>query len=183
MKPLLSFEQVALRRGGRLLFEDLNFELGPGDRLQVTGPNGSGKSSLLRLAAGLLQQERGQIECVRFALADDHLALDRELSVRRALGFWANDMDDTIRALGLGHLAELQVRLLSSGQAKRATLARVVASGALLWLLDEPFNALDSDGFNQFQKLMDAHCDAGGAVLAASHLRLTRNCPRLELRA
>jgi len=178
---LLRFEGVALRRGGRLLFEDLSFELGAGDRLQITGPNGTGKSSLLRLAAGLLQQERGQVDRVQFALADDHLALDRELSVRRSLGFWVGNVDDTITALGLGPLAELPIRLLSSGQAKRATLARVVASGAPLWLLDEPFNALDSDGFNQFQKLMDAHCEAGGAVLAASHLRLTPNCTRLEL--
>lgn len=183
MKPLLRFKDVSLRRGGRLLFEDLSFELGPGERLQVTGPNGSGKSSLLRLAAGLLREERGQIERAPLALADDHLALDRELSLGRALRFWVKEGEATIKVLGLGDLAELPVRLLSSGQAKRASLARVASSGAALWLLDEPFNALDSDGFDRFQKLMDAHCDAGGAVLAASHLRLARNYPRLELGA
>ena len=181
MTHLLRFEQVSLRRGGRLLFEDLNFELAPGGRLQITGPNGSGKSSLLRLAAGLLKQERGQIERAPIALADDHLALDQELSLRRALRFWVNEVDGTVSALGLDHVADFPVRLLSSGQAKRASLARVVASRAPLWVIDEPFNALDSDGFDRFQRLMDAHCDAGGAVLAASHLRLTRNCPRLEL--
>ena len=183
MKPLLRFGQVALRRGGRLLFEDLSFELEACQRLQVVGANGTGKSSLLRLAAGLLQEERGTIERAPFALADDHVALDRELPLRRALRFWAKDVDGPLDALGLTHLAEVPVRLLSSGQIKRASLARVAASGAPLWLLDEPFNALDSDSVDRLQSLMDDHCAAGGAVLAASHLDLTRDCPRLELRA
>jgi len=183
VKPLLRFDHVALRRGGRLLFEDLSFELQAGERLQVVGPNGTGKSSLLRLAAGLLQEERGTIEREPFAFADDHLALDRELPLRRALRFWAKDVDEPLDALGLTHLAQVPLRLLSSGQAKRASLARVAAWGAPLWLFDEPFNALDSDSFDRLQSLMDDHCTAGGAVLAASHLDLARDCPRLELRA
>ena len=183
MTALLRFEGVTLRRGGRLLFEDLNLELAAGERLQITGPNGSGKSSLIRLAAGFLREERGRIQRSQFALADEHLALDRELSLRSALRFWAKEVDETMDALGLEQLAELPVRLLSSGQAKRAALARVAASGAPLWLLDEPFNTLDTDSFSRFQRLMDNHCATGGAVLAASHLRLTRDCPRLDLSA
>jgi heme exporter protein A len=181
MSALLRFEGVALVRGGRLLFEGLDLNLNAGERLQVVGPNGTGKSSLLRLAAGLLTPHRGHIKCARFALADDHLALDRELSLRSALRFWTEEPDQVMEALGLAALAGVPVRLLSSGQAKRAMLARVAASGAPLWLLDEPFNALDSDGFDRFQKLMDGHCATGGAVLAASHLRLERECRRLEL--
>ena len=181
MSPLLRFQGVALRRGGRLLFEDLDLELRPGERLQLVGPNGSGKSSLLRLAAGLLCPEDGEISRSRLALADDHVGLDRELPLERALRFWAAGVDLAVDARGLTQLADVPVRLLSSGQLKRATLARVVSSGAPLWLLDEPFNTLDSDGFNRFQTVMDQHCASGGAVLAASHLRLTRNCPRLEL--
>src|SRR6476469_6290872 len=76
---LLTFDGVALRRGGRLLFENLDFALGPGEALQVKGPNGSGKSSLIRLAAGLLQPDRGIVERASLALADDQPALDREL--------------------------------------------------------------------------------------------------------
>ena len=71
MSALLRFEGVTLRRGGRLLFENLGLQLGPGERLQVTGPNGSGKSSLIRLAAGLLRHEAGRIERAPLALADD----------------------------------------------------------------------------------------------------------------
>ncbi|HZC38997.1 MAG TPA: ATP-binding cassette domain-containing protein, partial [Sphingomicrobium sp.] len=77
MSPLLCFDGVTLRRGGRLLFENLDLALRPGERLQVTGPNGSGKSSLIRLAAGLLRQELGRVERAKLALADDALALDR----------------------------------------------------------------------------------------------------------
>src|SRR5687768_8343058 len=135
--PLLRFDGVRLRRGGRLLFEALDLQLRPGEALHVTGPNGSGKSSLIRLAAGLLRAERGRIERSRLALADEHLALDRELPLHRALEFWGV-VGEVIDGLGLAHLADMPVRLLSSGQAKRATLARVAASGAPLWMLDEP---------------------------------------------
>lgn len=183
MNPLLRFEGVALRRSGRLLFEELSFELGPGERLQVTGPNGSGKSSLIRLAAGLLRQERGRLERSPLALADDALALDRELPLGRALKFWNASPAAAMDALGLGHLAPVPVRLLSSGQLKRATLARVAASGAPLWLLDEPLNALDTDGAKRLGFLVERHLDSGGAVLAASHQKLGGEWRKLELRA
>jgi heme exporter protein A len=178
---LLRFEGVALRRGGRLLFEDLDLALAPGDALQVAGPNGSGKSSLMRLAAGLLAPERGRIARSPLALADDALALDRELPLRRALLFWSPDVDGAMDALGIAHLAPVPVRLLSSGQLKRATLARVAASGAPLWLLDEPLNALDADGSARLAGLIDRHRAGGGAVLAASHQPLPGAWPRLEL--
>lgn len=181
MKPLLRFEDVALRRGGRLLFEGLDLELGPGEALQVAGPNGSGKSSLIRLAAGLLRAERGRIERSQVALADEHPALDRELPLKRALRFWEGAVDESMAALGLAHLAEVPVRLLSSGQAKRATLARVAASGAPLWLLDEPLNALDADGAERLSQLVENHRAAGGAVVAASHIDLPGEWRRLEL--
>jgi heme exporter protein A len=181
VNPLLRFDQVALRRGGRLLFEDLDLVLGPGERLQVTGPNGSGKSSLLRLAAGLLRAERGQIERSPVALADDALALDRELPLQRALRFWGGAVETGLDALGLTSLAEVPVRLLSSGQLKRATLARVAASAAPLWLLDEPLNALDVEGAKKLGRLVERHLEDGGAVLAASHQRLGGEWRKLEL--
>ena len=98
MTPLLRFEGVSLRRGGRLRFEDLDLTLGPGEALHVAGPNGSGKSSLIRLAAGLLREERGRIERPRLALADDALALDRELPLKRALMFWSGAVDPAMDA-------------------------------------------------------------------------------------
>lgn len=177
----MKFENVALRRGGRLLFEGLHFAIGVGEALQIVGPNGSGKSSLIRLAAGLLREERGHVERSQLALADDALALDRELPLRRALKFWGGSVDEAMAALGLLHLAEAPVRLLSSGQLKRATLARVAASGAPLWLLDEPLNALDSDGATRLAKLIEKHRRSGGAVIAASHQPLPGDWQRLEL--
>ena len=181
MSALIRFDDVSLRRGGRLLFEALTFELLAGERLQVTGPNGSGKSSLIRLAAGLLRAERGQVDRVAVGLADDNLALDRELPLGRALSFWRGSVDDSIEAMGLAHLAEVPVRYLSSGQRKRATLARVAASGAPLWLLDEPLNALDSDGASRLSGLIRNHLGSGGAVLVASHQQLPGDWRQLEL--
>ena len=181
MTSLLRFGQVALRRGGRLLFEDVDLELGRGQALHVTGPNGSGKSSLIRLAAGLLRQERGAVQCADVALADDKLALDRELPLGRALAFWGGTADAAMEAMGIAPLAAVPVRLLSSGQAKRAALARVAASGAPLWLLDEPLNALDGDGAMRLEQIVTRHLDAGGAVVAASHLSLAGDWRTLEL--
>ena len=181
MTSLLRFEAVTLRRGGRLLFEDLEFALAPGEALQVTGPNGSGKSSLIRLAAGLLRPERGCVERSPLALADDHLALDSELPLERALQFWGGAPAAAMQALGIAHLAEVPVRLLSSGQTKRATLARVVASGARLWLLDEPLNALDPDGAERLGRVIADHLHSGGAIVAASHQLLPGSPVRLEL--
>jgi heme exporter protein A len=183
MTALLRFEGVALRRGGRLLFEGISFDLRPGERLQVTGPNGSGKSSLIRLASGLLRAERGRVHRSPLALADDLVALDRELPLGRALQFWNASPEKAMEALGLAHLGLVPVRLLSSGQLKRATLARVAASAAPLWLLDEPMNALDSDGAKKLGLLVEHHLESGGAVLAASHQRLGGDWRKLELAA
>jgi heme exporter protein A len=181
MTALLRFEGVALRRGGKLLVEGLDLQLTPGEALQVAGPNGSGKSSLIRLAAGLLRSERGRVDRSLPALADDNLALDRELPLRVALQFWGGAVDEAMVRLGIGDLADIPVRLLSSGQAKRAALARVFASTCRLWLLDEPLNALDSDGADRLSSLIAGHVKGGGAVLAASHQPLPGEWRRLEL--
>lgn len=181
MTAMLRFQNVALRRGGRLLFDNLDFELAAGEALHVSGPNGSGKSSLIRLAAGLLCAERGQTHRVALALADENLALDRELPLRRALAFWGGQVDAAMDALGIVHLAEVPVRLLSSGQAKRATLARLVSSATRLWLLDEPLNALDAEGTERLSGLIDCHRADGGAVLAASHQPLPGKWRVLDL--
>ena len=170
----LAFEGVACLRGQRLVFEGLTFALGPGDAALVNGPNGIGKSSLLRLAAGLLAPAVGRIVHEgRLALADENLALDRHRTLGSALDFWAmldaGDSATGMDAFGLTHLAPVPVRMLSTGQRKRATLARVVASGAAIWLLDEPANGLDTDSVDRLGAAMAAHRAAGGIVLAASH--------------
>jgi heme exporter protein A len=149
----------------------------------VTGPNGSGKSSLLRLAAGLLRPESGRVETASLALADDKAALDFELPLSRALRFWGGEVDSALAALGLQSLTDVPVRLLSAGQARRASLARVAATGVPLWLLDEPANALDSSSLDQLGQLVERHREAGGAVVAASHSPLPGKWRTLELGA
>jgi heme exporter protein A len=181
---LLHAEDVALVRGGRLLFESLGLHLDAGEALHVTGPNGSGKSSLIRLAAGLLRPTAGRIERGgEVALADEHLALDRELSLGRALAFWSEgaSLAPAMEAMGIAHLVAVPVRLLSTGQARRARLARVIAAEAKLWLLDEPVNGLDLDGEAFLKAAILSHRQAGGAVLAASHQPLGADWRTLEL--
>nr|WP_294846651.1 heme ABC exporter ATP-binding protein CcmA [uncultured Sphingomonas sp.] len=179
---LLAGRGLALVRGGRLLFEDIDLSLGAGEALHITGPNGSGKSSLIRLVAGLLHANAGTIERGEAALADEAMALDRELPLRRALSFWnGSSLDTAMDAFAIAHLADIPVRILSTGQRKRAVLARVMASRAPLWLLDEPVNGLDRDGAERLTKAVMDHRASGGAVLAASHVPLGGDWRELAL--
>lgn len=179
---LLDASGVALVRGGRLLFEGLDMAIAPGGGILLAGPNGCGKSSLIRLVAGLLRADAGTLERGEAALANDDLALDRELPLRRALAFWRGPrLDAAIQAFALDRLADVPVRLLSTGQARRARLARVMASGAPLWLLDEPLNGLDRDGVERLASAVAVHRAAGGGILAASHTPLAGSWQTLEL--
>ena len=176
---MLTFDAVTCVRGRRVLFEDLCFSLAPGGAALVTGPNGVGKSSLIRLAAGLLSPAAGSITGdARRALLTDQTSLDEELPLARALAFWArlDGAADTVAAaldaLALTDLADIPVRLLSTGQRRRAAIARVLASGAPLWLLDEPANGLDAAALGLLETAIARHRAAGGAVLVASHTQV-----------
>jgi len=173
----LAFERVACIRGGRLLFERQSFALGPGAAGLVTGQNGVGKSSLLRLAAGLLPPAAGTIAREGpLAYAGEEAALDARQPLKEALRFWARidggaaaDVLRGLDAMGIAPLADVPVRMLSTGQRKRAALARVIAGGAAIWLLDEPGNGLDTLALGALAAAMAAHRAAGGIVLAATH--------------
>lgn len=172
----LRLSEVACVRGGRMLFAGLDLTLDAGGAAIVGGPNGIGKSSLLRLCAGLLQPFSGRVERLGGValLAEDH-ALDPECALGKALGFWAgidggrDRQAAAIERVGLGGLEPVPVRFLSTGQRKRAGLARMIASGAGLWLLDEPANGLDSEGVAMLEALIAEHRAAGGVALVASH--------------
>ena len=173
MSRLVDGRNLALVRGGRLLFERLDLVLDPGDAVRLVGANGCGKSSLIRLVAGLLRPAAGTIERAEAALADEALALDRDQPLGRALAWWRGArLSEAMIAFGLESLAEVPVRILSTGQARRARLARVMASGAPLWLIDEPLNGLDRDGVKRLDRAIADHRASGGAVLAASHVAL-----------
>lgn len=177
---LLRLDNVACIRGDRLLFEGLSLTLNRGDALWLRGPNGAGKSSLIRLAAGLLRPAAGTVERhERVALIDEAAALDVELPLRRALDFWArvdtvdgHSVDRAMDEMALGSLAEVPVSMLSTGQRKRAAMVRVIASGAPIWLLDEPANGMDDAAQARLVAAIARHRANGGAVLLASHFAL-----------
>ena len=179
-RAAISLEDLACLRGGRLLFAGVNLHLAHGQSAQIAGPNGIGKSSLLRIVAGLLRPFSGTVRCDGAAALTDELdALDRDRTVREALAFWARvdevplaRIDAALDDLGIAHLAEIPARMLSTGQRKRAALARTLVTGAPIWLLDEPANGLDAASAQQLGALVDLHRAAGGIVLTASHLPL-----------
>ena len=174
---MLALSGVACLRGDRLLFEGLDLTLAAGEALVVTGPNGIGKSSLLRIAAGLLRPAAGSVaRDGRVAWLGEAGALDGERTLGEALGFWSaldgTTSEPAMVAMGIAHLARVPVRYLSTGQRRRASIARTIASGAPLWLLDEPANGLDAEGVARLGAAMAAHRASGGAILAATHLML-----------
>ncbi len=167
---------LACRRGDRLLFEGLSFRVDPGAALHLEGPNGSGKSSLLRILAGLLAPVEGS---VTGGGARGFLGHDAVLKARMTLGdelaHWARLDDGAARlpaamaAMNVAALADVPCKHLSSGQRRRAGLARVLASGAELWLLDEPTAGLDTASAQLLSAAMAAHRAAGGMIVAAVH--------------
>jgi heme exporter protein A len=184
-------------RGGREVFSGLDFELSSGQALAVTGPNGSGKTSLLRLIAGLLALSAGSIDLeggdVELTLPEQaHYlghrdALKPSLSVSENLSFWRDflggektDAAASLAAVGLDHTAQLPAAVLSAGQRRRLSIARLLAVQRPIWLLDEPTSALDAAGQTMFAALMRQHLGGGGLIVAATHAPL--EVPASELR-
>ena len=178
-------ENLACRRGGRLIFEDVGFRLGNGEAIALTGRNGAGKSSLIAMLCGRLRPEAGAL---RIEGADDaplqeliHLVGHRDglktsLSARENLDFAqallgdaALSAGEALERVGLAHIAELPVGYLSAGQRRRVALARLLVSQRPFWLLDEPMSALDISAQAMLTGLMEAHLGEGGAILAATH--------------
>ncbi|MFM2301542.1 MAG: hypothetical protein RLZZ84_1278 [Pseudomonadota bacterium] len=169
----LSATDLACRRGDRLLFARLSFALEAGQALQLGGANGTGKSSLIRILAGLLPAYAGRVDSAgAMGLVDERPALDPHQPLGRALAFWQRldgPADNCAAQLGLAELLDVPVRYLSTGQKKRAALARLIGQRAPIWLLDEPLNGLDTKGIALVEQLAARHCREGGICVVASH--------------
>lgn len=169
----IAAHDLACRRGDRVLFRGLSFTLNRGEALQVNGANGIGKSSLLRLVAGLGRPFAGSIKQYgSVGLVDERPALDPELPLASALALWSRidgGHPASLDALGLAELLDVPVRYLSTGQRKRAAMARLIGQDAAIWLLDEPLNGLDVQAARLVEELTAAHCAAGGIAMIASH--------------
>ena len=171
MEPRLTVHDLACRRGDRLLFRGISFEIEAGRALHVRGANGTGKSSLLRILAGLLRPFAGAVDRTGpVALLDGRLPLDEHLPLAQALAFWER-VDGVNEALdpALNSLFDVPVRFLSTGQRKRAAIAQSYPRPGGVWLLDEPLNGLDARWTETAHGLIEAHLAAGGIAVIASH--------------
>lgn len=205
---MLEVSNLTCVRGERLLFERVGFRLGGGQLLHLRGANGAGKTSLLRLLCGLSPPESGQILWNGVSikeLGDDyrrdlfylghHNALQEALTVEENLAFYSAlagalpSADDTARALARLGLRACQGRLvrhLSQGQKRRVALSRLMLNRARLWVLDEPFVALDQAAIELLSDLVSAHLDQGGLAVYTSHQQVpvgSRQAQVLELKA
>ena len=188
----LRAQELSVRRGTEVLFQALSFELRPGQLMWLRGANGSGKTSLLRTIAGLSRPDSGQLLWgdtpvqqsdefrARLVYMGHANALKDDLSATEALRFLCTlhgracppeRMDAALRRLGVQHRRRLPVRMLSQGQRRRGALARLALEDRpALWVLDEPFDALDDAGVAVVQDLLRDNVQRGGSVLFTSHI-------------
>lgn len=176
---MLTAHALCCRRGDRWLFHGLDLSLAPGEALYLTGPNGAGKTSLMRMLAGLLPpsptldgRKAGIAWQGSVAMLDERPALDMAQPLGTALAFWRGidgAREVPLDRLGLELLLDVPVRYLSTGQKKRAALARLIGQGAQNWLLDEPLNGLDVAGVALIEDLVAHHCAQGGTAIVTSH--------------
>jgi heme exporter protein A len=200
----LQVDKVHVWRGERHVLKGVSLQLHASELLHISGPNGTGKTTLLRVTTGLLRPEQGEVhwqgrpiqQCrteyqAALAYGAHEPALKGDLTALENLHFSVGlkrkvshaELNTALESTGVGHCADLPTRVLSAGQRRRVTMARILAMQAPLWLLDEPFANLDAEGSVLVSELLRSHVVAGGCALVVAHHDLTVNCNlrRLEL--
>ena len=184
----LSVNNLSCQRGYNLLFENLSFELNSGEVLRISGQNGSGKTSLLKIIAGLNTPELGSIEFdqnqsnsekyqIETLYLGHYAALSSELSCIENLEYLTNlnteilspNFHDALKEVGLENYEHESAGKLSAGQKRRVALSLLFISQSRVWLLDEPFTALDSDGIKIIENQIEKHCANGGLCILTTH--------------
>jgi heme exporter protein A len=202
--PLLEVRGLSCERDGRLLFDNLAFSLRPGEVLRIGGANGSGKTTLLRALAGLSERCRGEmlwrgsaLRAVQHEFLSQSLYIGHEPGIKSSLSAVENltwhcalnapdhggAIVTALARLGLDDAMDVPTRQLSAGQRRRVGLARLLLSPAILWILDEPFTAIDAAGVRQIESLIAEFVDGGGMVMLTTHhaLDIARPYATVEL--
>lgn len=192
--PILEAHNLCCTRGDRVLFEHLSLTVSPGERLHLRGPNGAGKTTLLRTLAGLTHPVAGSItwdgEAIQRGRDNYHAQLgyvghangnQSDLSAIENLRYWStmagtlsgsarlSTIAEILSDVGLSHCAQLPAKLLSQGQQRRLALARLLLNRPALWILDEPFTALDSATVDWLETMIQSHLQRDGLVIMTSH--------------
>ena len=198
LAPLLEIRNLSCERDERQLFSQLNLSVSPGDLVQVVGPNGAGKTTLLRVITGISNDYEGDIlwrdqaiRRQRHAFLSDllylghHTGIKKSLTPAENLAFYSrlgsgykDSVEALLNAVGLLGYEQVPCYQLSAGQQRRVALARLYGSRARLWILDEPFTAVDKAGVAALEQRLSAHLDAGGCVILTTHQAL--NMPQVR---
>jgi heme exporter protein A len=197
----LEADKLSCIRDDRVLFEGLSFRLGSGEAIVLEGRNGTGKTSLLRILCGLRRPDAGEVRWHGASIEKNyvdyytHMAfvghmdgIKKELSAlenlrlsRSLCGSGDMTIEEALQTLNLTGYEDIPTFYLSAGQRRRVALARLLATDARLWILDEPFTSLDREGIALVERLMDAHIDAGGAMIMTSHHEVHLTTPNVRV--
>jgi heme exporter protein A len=204
MSNALCVEKIHVWRGDRHVLQGVSTQVHRGELLHISGPNGTGKTTLLRVVSGLLRPEQGSVTWLGQSIASHRTeyqavlayaahepALKGDLTALENLRFSVGlkrrskpqELRGALERTGVAACADLPARVLSAGQRRRVSLARVVAMQASVWLLDEPYANLDAAGSELVSGLLADHVTAGGLALVVAHRELALTCDvrRLEL--
>ncbi|MBM4932006.1 cytochrome c biogenesis heme-transporting ATPase CcmA [Vibrio parahaemolyticus] len=199
---MLEVSNLTAIRDERVLFENLQFEIKPGELVQIEGRNGTGKTTLLRIITGLGDREEGmikwkgeEVEKSRDVFHQDLLFFGHQTGVKRELTAFENlrfyqsiqnnstsdeEIFTALTQVGLAGREDVPVAQLSAGQQRRVALARLWLSKQILWILDEPLTAIDKQGVKVLEALFAQHADNGGIVMLTTHQDMFADSPKLR---